>query len=112
MAVYVRLAFGACSRPTVAFLRRVHDLVVPTRAWSDPWSIALKQAKDHRTSKMGIFVESLLWDSRDLLFLSTIFRAIRLEYRTCVVKYKKSQASSEDVMLRRRPPQWARWIVG
>jgi hypothetical protein len=104
MAVYVHLAFGACSRPTVAFLRRVHDLVVPTRAWSDRWSIALKQAKDHRTSKMGIFDESLLWDSRDLPFLSTIFRAIRLE--------KKSQASSEDVMQRRRLPQWARWIVG
>ena len=122
MAIYVRLAFGARSWPTVALLLRVHDLVVPTRAWSDRWSIALKRAQDHRilwcrlaplhASMRGIFNDGLLWESRDLLFLSTIFRAVRLEYRTCVVKYKRSQASSEGVMLRRRPPQWVRWIVG
>ncbi len=103
-AVYVRLAFGACSRPTVALLLKVHDLVVPTRAWSNLWSVALNQAEERRTSKTGIFDESLLRDTKDLLFLSTIFRAIRLE--------KKSQASIEDVMQRRRPPLRARWIVG
>ncbi len=81
MAVYVLLAFGAYLRPTEALLLKVHDLVAPSRALSDLWSIVLNPAEDHRTSKTGISDESLIWDTKDLLFLSTIFRAIRLEKR-------------------------------
>ena len=169
--------------------------MAPTRALSDLWSIVLNPAEDFRTSKMGISDESLIWDAKDLLFLTTIFRAIRLEKRSAddlfdfsyhsffkalkeacaalqilpmvpyqlrhsgpswdrlknhpslpdvqrrgrwktrasLVRYEKSamllkeyrkidvekrrfmeqcQASIEDVMLRRRPPLRAPWIVG
>ena len=77
MAAWIVVGFGAYLRPSENMGLRAKDLIPPVVGITARWSLQLCPLEEEKSSKTGVFDETILWDADYLSFMGHVFGVLK-----------------------------------